>query len=148
LCFHLLDITVIFMYITPVISGSSGEEFDWGSWKETRSPHSQIRWKNRCGSKKCFANRVAITNTGQQNHLPDYSAVCIRLTSRGMVQHISAPDSRFPCVWCLVSRNITLKWICKLCFVIKHWSKVPQIFCGNNKHVNDKLFTLHFIQCM
>jgi hypothetical protein len=28
LCFHLLDITVIFMYITPVISGSSGEEFD------------------------------------------------------------------------------------------------------------------------
>jgi len=31
-------------YNPPRFQASSGEEFDWGSWKERRSPQPHIGW--------------------------------------------------------------------------------------------------------
>jgi hypothetical protein len=100
-------------------------------------------------AEKIFCDlRIAITNTVLRNLLTSCAAVCVLLAARERAQLISAPDVMLACVWCLVSRNITPKWICKLwilCVVIKQWSKVPQTFCSNQNYVSNKLFTLHFI---
>jgi len=37
-------------------------------------------------------SRVAITNTGQQNHQPNYALVCVPLAAKERAQRISAPD--------------------------------------------------------
>jgi len=51
--------------------------------------------------------RVGITNIGQQNHPPNYVAVCVLLAARERAQCINVPDVMWACVWCLVSQNIT-----------------------------------------
>jgi hypothetical protein len=51
---------------------------------------------------KNVASRVAITNTGQQNHLPSCAVVCILLVARERAQCINVPDVMWACVWCLV----------------------------------------------
>jgi len=53
--------------------------------------------------------RVAITNTGQRNHQPNFADVCVLLTAKERAQCISVPDVMWACAWCLVSRNITQK---------------------------------------
>ena len=50
---------------------------------------------------------VTITNTGQRNHQPNCSAVCVLLAAKEKAQCISVPDVTWACAWCLVSRNIT-----------------------------------------
>jgi len=64
LFFHFLDLTVLSSWIllsscgakyTHRFQAPSGEEFDWGSWKEPRLPHHPIGWKTKCGRNKCFA---------------------------------------------------------------------------------------------
>jgi hypothetical protein len=62
-----------------------------------------------------FCNsRVAITNTGQQNHVPNCAAVCVVLVARGREQCMDkCTKCEVGMCMCLVSRNITLKWICK-----------------------------------
>jgi hypothetical protein len=52
---------------------------------------------------------VAITNTGQQNHVSNCTAICVVLLAREREECISALDVRWECVWCIVSQNITLK---------------------------------------
>jgi len=50
---------------------------------------------------------IAITNTGQRNHQPNWAAVCVLFTAKEMAH--SAPDVTWACAWCLVSQNITQK---------------------------------------
>ena len=59
-------------------------------------------------------SRVAITNTGQRNHPPNCTAICVLLAARERAQCINAPDVMWACAWCLASRNITPLWIRKL----------------------------------
>jgi hypothetical protein len=106
-------------------------------------------------AQKMFCNsRVAITNTGQQNHVLNCTAACVVLTAREREECINAPDVRWDCAWCLVTWNITLKWICNgfhlwiLCVMIKQWSKVLQTFCSNQNYGSNQPFTPNFIQCM
>jgi hypothetical protein len=61
-------------------------------------------------AQKMFCNsRVAMTNTVQQNHVPNCAAVCVVLAAREREGCLSAPDVRWECVWCLVLGNVTLK---------------------------------------
>jgi hypothetical protein len=107
----------------------------------------------RCwGLKKSFATqRVTIPDTDQRNHVPNCAAICVVLAAREREECISASDARWDCAWCLVSRNSTLKWICKgpqlwtLCVMIKQWSKVLQTFRSNQNYVSNKLFTPNLI---
>ena len=50
---------------------------------------------------------VTITNTGQRNHQPNCTAVCVLLAAKERAQCTSAPDWTWACAWCLVSQNIT-----------------------------------------
>ena len=55
---------------------------------------------------------VAVTNTGQRNHQPNCAAVCVLLAAKEGAR--SEPDVTWACVWCLVSWNITQKYICNI----------------------------------
>jgi len=52
---------------------------------------------------------IAITNTGQRNHQPNCTAVCVLLAAKERAQYIRVPDVRWACVWCLVLWNIIQK---------------------------------------
>jgi len=40
--------------------------------------------------------KVAITNTGQQNHQPNCAAICVLLAAKERAKCISAPDVMWP----------------------------------------------------
>jgi len=44
-------------YNPPRFQASAVEEFDWGSCKRSRSPHSQIGWLTKCGLKNILLLR-------------------------------------------------------------------------------------------
>ena len=52
---------------------------------------------------------VTTTNTGQRNHQPNCTAICVLLTAKVGAQCISVPDATWACAWCLVLWNITQK---------------------------------------
>jgi len=61
-------------------------------------------------AQKMFCDlRVAITNTGQQNHQRNGIAFCVLLLAKEGAQCINAPDVMWAGTWCLVSWNITPK---------------------------------------
>jgi hypothetical protein len=100
----------------------SGGDFDKAG-KSQRSPHTQVGWKTNRVRKK-----VLQLEDRHNKHWPAKSYNQLRcvsglLMAKERAQHISAQDVTWACtrmrVWCLVSRNITLKWIC---------SKGPQLW--------------------
>ena len=102
--------TVIFMwgYIYPLrFQALSGEEFDWGSWKQPRSPHPRLVGRPSAAATNVVDSRGAITSTGQRNHPPNSAVACVLLVAGEKAQCINVPDVMRACVWCLVSQNIT-----------------------------------------
>jgi len=50
---------------------------------------------------------VPITNTGQRDHRPNCTAICVLLTAKERAH--SGPVVMWACVWCFVPCNITQK---------------------------------------
>ena len=53
------------------------------------------------------SGEVNVTNTGQRNHQPNCTAVCVLLVAKEKSH--SVPDVTWACAWCLVSWNSTKK---------------------------------------
>jgi hypothetical protein len=77
----------------------------WPGKNQTRGGSHQ--WNSDCWhqtwNRKMFSDsRVAITNTGQQNHPPNSAAVCVLLVARERAQCINALDVMWAGAWCHV----------------------------------------------
>jgi hypothetical protein len=110
LFFRLLDLTVlnswIHLHVRLNIPTKISGCFWWAIWLKNLAKAKTappLNWLEDQGRPQ----QMFCDSTGQQNHPPKSTAVCVHLVAREKAQCISAPDVMWACVWGLVSQNIT-----------------------------------------
>ena len=102
---------------------------------------------------------AAITSIGQQNTKTMSAAAFVH--SGDSKDHYEQMCQMWwwVCAWCRVYLITTQKQICKAvllqqvcvyvrCVVTEEWLKVPRNLCRSQNYVSNKIFTLHFLNCL